>query len=173
MTSPSTPCRRRYARARAATRGSRARADEAILGDLPWLDILTRRDARGAVTDPELLSRGHHFGCLFAHIAQWQMAADTAERGHHGVRERRVRGRAPGRPRERMLGAVQANAPADYDVVFLHHPGEGPQVGDKVSAFTSERGDEVEMFTYEHPDGPSAGCRGTCSVTASCARCCR
>ena len=24
-----------------------------------------------------------------------------------------------------------------------------------MSAFTSERGDEVEMFTYEHPDGPS------------------
>jgi len=133
---------------------NRARADEAILGDLPWLDILTRRDARGAVTDPELLSRGHHFGCLFAHIAQWQMAADTRNADTMVFESDGFVDGLLGVPAS-ALGAVQANAPADYDVVFLHHPGEGPQVGDKVSAFTSERGDEVEMFTYEHPDGPS------------------
>jgi hypothetical protein len=133
---------------------NRARADEAILGDLPWLDILTRRDARGAVTDPELLSRGHHFGCLFAHIAQWQMAADTRNADTMVFESDGFVDGLLGVPAS-ALGAVQANAPADYDVVFLHHPGEGPQVGDKVSAFTSERGDEVEMFKYEHPDGPS------------------
>ena len=133
---------------------NRARPDEAILGDLPWLDILTRRDARGAVTDPELLSRGHHFGCLFAHIAQWQMAADTRNADTMVFESDGFVDGLLGVPAS-ALGAVQANAPADYDVVFLHHPGEGPQVGDKVSAFTSERGDEVEMFTYEHPDGPS------------------
>ena len=133
---------------------NRARADEAILGDLPWLDILTRRDAHGAVTDPELLSRGHHFGCLFAHIAQWQMAADTRNADTMVFESDGFVDGLLGVPTS-ALGAVQANAPADYDVVFLHHPGEGPQVGDKVSAFTSERGDEVEMFTYEHPDGPS------------------
>ena len=133
---------------------NRARADEAILGDLPWLDILTRRDARGAVTDPELLSRGHHFGCLFAHIAQWQMAADTRNADTMVFESDGFVDGLLSVPAS-ALGAVQANAPADYDVVFLHHPGEGPQVGDKVSAFTSERGDEVEMFTYEHPDGPS------------------
>ena len=133
---------------------NRARADEAILGDLPWLDILTRRDAHGAVTDPELLSRGHHFGCLFAHIAQWQMAADTRNADTMVFESDGFVDGLLGVPAS-ALGAVQANAPADYDVVFLHHPGEGPQVGDKVSAFTSERGDEVEMFTYEHPDGPS------------------
>ena len=133
---------------------NRARADEAILGDLPWLDILTRRDARGAVTDPELLSRGHHFGCLFAHIAQWQMAADTRNADTMVFESDGFVDGLLGVPAS-ALGAVQANAPADYDVVFLHHPGLGPQVGDKVSAFTSERGDEVEMFTYEHPDGPS------------------
>ena len=133
---------------------NRARADEAILGDLPWLDILTRRDAHGAVTDPELLSRGHHFGCLFAHIAQWQMAADTRNADTMVFESDGFVDGLLSVPAS-ALGAVQANAPADYDVVFLHHPGEGPQVGDKVSAFTSERGDEVEMFTYEHPDGPS------------------
>ena len=133
---------------------NRARADEAILRDLPWLDILTQRDARGAVTDPELLSRGHHFGCLFAHIAQWQMAADSGNADTMVFESDGFIDGLLGVPAS-ALGAVQANAPADYDVVFLHHPGEGPQVGDKVKEFTSERGDEVEMFTYEHPDGPS------------------
>ena len=134
---------------------NRARADEAILRDLPWLDILTQRDAStGAVTDPELLSRGHHFGCLFAHIAQWQMAADSGNADTMVFESDGFIDGLLGVPAS-ALGAVQANAPADYDVVFLHHPGEGPQVGDKVKEFTSERGDEVEMFTYEHPDGPS------------------
>ena len=133
---------------------NRVRADEAILRDLPWLDILTQRDARGAVTDPELLSRGHHFGCLFAHIAQWQMAADSGNADTMVFESDGFIDGLLGVPAS-ALGAVQANAPADYDVVFLHHPGEGPQVGDKVKEFTSERGDEVEMFTYEHPDGPS------------------
>ena len=134
---------------------NRARADEEILRDLPWLDILTQRDAStGAVTDPELLSRGHHFGCLFAHIAQWQMAADSGNADTMVFESDGFIDGLLGVPAS-ALGAVQANAPADYDVVFLHHPGEGPQVGDKVKEFTSERGDEVEMFTYEHPDGPS------------------
>ena len=134
---------------------NRARADEAILRDLPWLNILTQRDAStGAVTDPELLSRGHHFGCLFAHIAQWQMAADSGNADTMVFESDGFIDGLLGVPAS-ALGAVQANAPADYDVVFLHHPGEGPQVGDKVKEFTSERGDEVEMFTYEHPDGPS------------------
>ena len=133
---------------------NRARADEAILGDLPWLDIMARRDARGAVTDPELLSRGHHFGCLFAHIAQWQLAADLRNADTIVFESDGFLDGLLGVPAS-ALGAVQAHAPADYDVVFLHHPGEGPQVGDKVDEFVSERGDEVEMYTYEHPDGPS------------------
>ena len=133
---------------------NRARTDEAILGDLPWLDIMTRRDARGVVTDPELLSRGHHFGCLFAHIAQWQLAADSRNADTMVFESDGFVDGLLGVPAS-ALGAVQAHAPADYDVVFLHHPGEGPQVGDKVAEFVSERSDEVEMFTYEHPDGPS------------------
>ena len=133
---------------------NRARADEAILGDLPWLDIMARRDARGAVTDPELLSRGHHFGCLFAHIAQWQLAADLRNADTIVFESDGFLDGLLGVPAS-ALGAVQAHAPMDYDVVFLHHPGEGPQVGDKVDEFVSERGDEVEMYTYEHPDGPS------------------
>jgi len=110
--------------------------DEAILEGLPWLDILTRRDDRGEITDPELLSRAHHFGCLLAHLAQWQMALDV---GNEDTMVFESDGFLPGLLGVPVsaLGAVQRHAPADYDIVFLHHPGEGPSVGEKVTEFTS------------------------------------
>ena len=46
------------------------------LQSLPWLDVLTKRDGEGKLSDPAALSLSHHFGCLFAHLTQWQLAAD-------------------------------------------------------------------------------------------------
>ena len=133
---------------------TKTHTDAAILGGLPWLDILTSVDDNGKVTDPELLSRGHHFGCLLAHMAQWQMASDV---GNKDTMVFESDGFLPGLLGVPVsgLGAVQQHAPDDYDIVFLHHPGEGSLVGDLVSEFESEAGDALEIYKYEHPNGPS------------------
>lgn len=128
--------------------------DQAILGSLPWLDILTKRNKRGKITNPDLLERAHHFGCLLAHLGQWQLARDV---GNADTMVFESDGFLPGLLGVPVssLGAVQQYAPEDYDIVFLHHPGEGPTVGDKITEFTSESGDAIEIYKYEHPDGPS------------------
>ena len=121
--------------------------------NLPWLDVLTTRDPKtGGVTDPDVLLRQHHFGCLFAHLAQWQLAADSGNK-HTFIFE--SDGFLPGLLAVPVaaLGDIQHQAPGDYDIVFLHHPGE--IVGPKVKEFRTALGDVVELYEYNEPKSPS------------------
>ena len=121
--------------------------------NLPWLNYLTNRDPKtGKVTDPDVLLRQHHVGCLFAHLAQWQLAADSGNK-HTFIFE--SDGFLPGLLAVPVaaLGDIQHQAPEDYDIVFLHHPGE--IVGPKVKEFRTALGDEVELYEYNEPKSPS------------------
>lgn len=124
------------------------------LRGLPWLDILLKRDARsGKVTDPVLLELSHHFGCLFAHMTQWQLAADLGNRDTFVFESDGFSDALLGVPVS-ALGDVQHRAPADYDVVFLHMP--GTVAGAKVSEFRTALGESVEMYEFKDTEG-SAG----------------
>ena len=126
---------------------------EKAFENLPWLNYLTNRDPKtGKVTDPDVLLRQHHVGCLFAHLAQWQLAADSGNK-HTFIFE--SDGFLPGLLAVPVaaLGDIQHQAPEDYDIVFLHHPGE--IVGPKVKEFRTALGDEVELYEYNEPKSPS------------------
>jgi len=123
------------------------------LGELPWVNALVRRDPRsGRMTDEESLRLSHHFGCLFAHVAQWQMSLDEGAE-HTFVFE--SDGFEPGLLGVPVsaLGAIQRAAPRDYDLVFLHHPGE--VVGDLLETFADPLGNDVELYAFENPVTPS------------------
>ena len=119
------------------------------------------------MTDPDVLLRQHHVGCLFAHLAQWQLAADSGNK-HTFIFE--SDGFLPGLLAVPVaaLGDIQHQAPEDYDIVFLHHPGE--IVGPKVKEFRTALGDEVELYEYNERNR-RRGSPDTSSATASCERC--
>ena len=123
------------------------------LHGIPWLDALLQRDSKsGKMVKPDILALSHHFGCLFAHLAQWQLAADMGNKDTFVFEADGFTDALLGVPLS-SLGDVQHHAPDDYDIVFLHMP--GMVAGPKVSEFKTALGETVELYEMNEPDGPA------------------
>ena len=129
------------------------------LRGLPWIDLLLRRDGRtGKIEDPHYVEIQHHIGCLYAHMLQWQLAADNGNKDTFVFEADGLETSNLMHVSLSSLGDVQHNAPEDYDIIFFtHRPGIA---GKKIDQFKDALGHVVEIYEWKDPSVGPAGLSG-------------
>ena len=119
-----------------------------LVEDLPWINVLaTREEKTGRLAkdwrdNPRL---AHHVGCLFAHMAQWQLAADEGLSDAYLLESDGLDPSLLSVP-VGALGAVAQNAPSDYDIVIINQPLFAG--GELFSRFADKDGVAIEMRAW-------------------------
>jgi len=119
-----------------------------LVEDLPWINVLaTREEKTGRLAKdwrdtPRL---AHHVGCLFAHMAQWQLAADEGLSDAYLLESDGLDPSLLSVP-VGALGAVAQNAPSDYDIVIINQPLFAG--GELFSRFADKDGVAIEMRAW-------------------------
>jgi hypothetical protein len=116
------------------------------LSALPWLSFYTSRDKMGHFSDKFAKERNlyTHIGCLFGHLFQWQLAADTEDKHAFMLESDAFDPTIVGMPFKDMQTLVH-NAPKDYDVIFFDQPRE-MTFDAPAHTFKDADGDEIYLF---------------------------
>ena len=126
--------------------GDYLKPDFNLIANLPWINVLaTREETTGRLAkdwrdNPRL---AHHVGCLFAHMAQWQLAADEGLQIATYLLESDGLNPSLLSIPVGSLGSVARNAPRDYDIVIINQPLFAG--GELFSRFEDKDGVAIEM----------------------------
>ena len=101
--------------------GDYLKPDFNLIANLPWIKSLAARDDEGRIAPPWDGQLTHHVGCLFAHMAQWQLAKDAGNEHTYLLESDGLNPSLLSIP-VGSLGSVARNAPRDYDIVIINQP---------------------------------------------------
>ena len=113
-----------------------------LIANLPWIKSLAARNDEGRLAPPWDGQLTHHVGCLFAHMAQWQLAKDAGNEHTYLLESDGLNPSLLSIP-VGSLGSVARNAPRDYDIVIINQPLFTG--GELFSRFEDKDGYAVEM----------------------------
>ena len=122
--------------------GDYLKPDFNLIANLPWIKSLAARDDEGRIAPPWDGQLTHHVGCLFAHMAQWQLAKDAGNEHTYLLESDGLNPSLLSIP-VGSLGSVARNAPRDYDIVIINQPLFTG--GELFSRFEDKDGYAVEM----------------------------
>jgi hypothetical protein len=113
-----------------------------LIANLPWIKSLAARNDEGRIAPPWDGQLTHHVGCLFAHMAQWQLAKDAGNEHTYLLESDGLNPSLLAIP-VGSLGSVARNAPRDYDIVIVNQPLFTG--GELFSRFEDKDGNAIEM----------------------------
>ena len=124
--------------------GSYTKPDFKLLDGMEWIQSINSRDPKGRLNGP-WVSLSHHVGCLYAHMYQWQLAADNKNKHTYVLESDGLNPALLAVPVE-SLGTIVQHAPKDYDLLIINQPLFNG--GKLFSRFSDKDGNEVEIYEW-------------------------